>query len=341
VALEDVKEKLLENPEAIVNILDAFDFHKIKLRSNEIRCAFQEDMNPTAIVIRLKDNENLFVKDYERSMYYDLINYIIKAKGYEFKEVINAIKKELGISNIYNFKKKVGLFGGLYDKISKQDDSIDVQTYSEELLTQYHQLPNIRFLKDNISLETQKKYQIGYDILSQRITIPIRTPYGDLAGIKGRCNYTPDEFEPKYLYIIPAPMSQLLYGYYENYNELIGGDIKIFESEKSVLTLDSMGMHDGVALGSNSISPTQAKLIMSLNPRSVTFLLDEGLPIENTMRNIEILKAFCKLKDVTIRYFDTENTLLLPSKAAPVDCGIETYDYILQNELITVGEDEI
>ena len=116
---EEVKSKLLDEPELIQRILETFDFDKIRVYNNEIRCAFEHGMNPTAIVIKLKGNDNLFVKDYQRNVSYDLITYIVKEKGAKFKDVINVIKQETGITSLYNYKKKVGLFGGIYDKIAK------------------------------------------------------------------------------------------------------------------------------------------------------------------------------------------------------------------------------
>ena len=83
-------------------------------------------------------------------------------------------------------------------------------------------------------------------------------------AIKGRLNGEPEEFEPKYLYIENGPMSQTLFGYSENYSSLYENEILIVESEKSVLKLDSWGYNNVVALGSNSLSTTQAKLLIYL-----------------------------------------------------------------------------
>ena len=63
---EEVKSKLLDEPGSIQRILETFDFDKVRIYNNEIRCAFEHGMNPTAIVIKLKGNDNLFVKDYQR-----------------------------------------------------------------------------------------------------------------------------------------------------------------------------------------------------------------------------------------------------------------------------------
>ena len=343
---EEIKEKLLEQPESIEHILDAFGFDRIRRNHREIRCAFENGMNPTAVVIRLQDNENLFVKDYERNLSLDLINYLIKSKNIPFKDVMNVIKQELHLDSIYNYKRKSSLFGGIYDHISRSNGEIEVTTYPEEILKQYGQTPNTLWLKDGISLSTQRKWNIGYDVPSQRITMPIRASSGEIIAIKGRLNGEPEEFEPKYLYIINGPMSQTLFGYSENYSSLYENEILVVESEKSVLKMDSWGYHNVVALGSNSLSATQARLLMSLNPKRVVFLLDKSLPLVNTKRNADLLKTFCTMKQVSVHYWNWENNLSLADKSAPCDDSKEELEYIMNNEIepienLTEEEDEI
>ena len=335
---EEIKEKLLDQPESIEHILDAFGFDRIRRNHREIRCAFEPGMNPTAVVIRLQDNENLFVKDWERNISYDFINYIIKSKDIPFKDVMNAIKQELHLDSIYNYKKPVGLFGGIYSNISRSNGEISVTTYPEEILEEYGNTPCTLWLNDGISLSTQRKWGIGYDVLSQRIVMPIRTSTGEIMAIKGRLNGEPEEFEPKYLYIVNGPMSQTLFGYSENYSSLYENEILVVESEKSVLKLDSWGYNNVVALGSNSLSTTQAKLLMSLNPKCVTFLLDKSLPLENTKRNAELLKTFCTMRQLRIRYWNWLDNITLDEKAAPCDDTKEEFEYIISEEVMDIEE---
>lgn len=331
---EQIKERLLEQPESIEHILNTFGFDRIRIEAREIRCAFEAGSNPTAVVIRLQDNPNLFVKDYGRNLSYDLITYIVKSKNIPFKDVMNVIKQELHLDSIYNYKRNVGLFGGLYDKISRSNGDIEVQTYPEEILEQYGNTANLQWLRDGISIETQRKWGCGYDVISQRITLPIRTPTGEVMGIKGRCNYEPEEYEAKYLYLTSScPMSQTLFGYSENYSSLYENDVWVVESEKSVLLLDSMGYNNVVALGSNSLSSTQAKLLLSLNPKSVTFLLDKDLPLENTKRNADLLKTFCAMRQIKIRYWNWKNNISLSDKSAPCDDSKEEFEYIMKTEI--------
>ena len=335
---EEVKAKLLEQPESIINILETFNCHKARINGREIRCARDEGSNPTAVVIRLVQNENLLVKDYELNTVLDLINYLIKIKKASFKDVMNAIKQELHLDSIYNYKRKVGLFGGIYNNISHSNGEISVTTYPEEILEQYGRTPNTLWLKDGISLSTQRKWCVGYCVQSQRITLPIRTSTGEIMAVKGRLNGVPEEFEPKYLYLINGPMSQTLFGYSENYSSLYEGDILVVESEKSVLKMDSWGYNNVVALGSNSLSATQAKLLMSLNPKKVTFMLDKSLPLENTKKNAELLKTFCTMRQLDIQYWDWTDNITLDEKSAPCDDTKEEFEYILQNEVVDIEE---
>lgn len=344
---EEVKSKLLEEPKHIVNLLEFYDFARIRIRQNEIRCAFEEGMNPTAVVIKLQNNDNLFVKDWERNVSLDLINYLVKIKKIEFKDVIGAIKNELGIDSVYNYKKSTGLFGGIYSNLSRSNSEMTITTYPETILKQYSDKPNQLWLQDGISLTTQRKWGVGFDVESQRITLPIRTSSGEIMAIKGRLNGEPEEWEPKYLYLVNGPMSQTLFGYSENYNALYENEVIVVESEKSVLKMDSWGYHNVVALGSNSLSSTQAKLLLSLSPKRIIFMLDKSLSLENTKRNTDLLKSFCTMRSVDVFYWDWEDNITLDDKAAPCDDSKAEFEYILKEEikpieeLVIEDEDEI
>jgi DNA primase len=330
---EEIKEQLIDNPEHIVNLLELYGCEKIRIRNKEIRCAREDGANPTAVVIRLTNNEKLYVKDYEVNFSGDLINYFVQIKGVPFRDVMNAVKHELNIDSIYNYKRRTQLFGGIYSSIGRHSDEISVTTYPDEILQQYGNTPNLMWLKDSISFETQRKWSVGFDVFTQRATLPIRTPSGEIMAIKGRFNGEPDEFVPKYLYIVEGAMSQTLFGYSENYNMLYEGNIIIVESEKSVLKLDSWGYNNVVALGSNSLSSAQAKLILSLNPKSVTFMLDKNLPFSNTKRNADLLKSFCVMKELDIRYWNWQENLTLPPKSAPCDATVDEWHSVLANEI--------
>lgn len=345
--INEILQKLNENPDAIVELLEYYECGKIKVNARDIR--FARDDRPESglnISIRLINNDACFVKDFAHNEANNIISWLIKNKNTDFKSVLTNIKRILHLSDDWRPQNKRAIFGGVYEKITNRIDS-PPKTYDESILNDYFKIPNKRFQRDNISLETQMKFGIGYSIETDRITIPIRDQHGSIIGIKGRRNYETDNVDdPKYLYIIPCQMSKTLFGYSNNYSEMYGKTVMVFESEKSVLQCASYGYHNAVALGSNSLSEYQAKMILSLNPQRVIFMLDSDLPLENTKRDIEMLRNASVMRDFKISYFDWTECLDLPEKSSPSDEGKEVLEDILKyniKEAIeeTVMEDEL
>lgn len=326
--MKELKMQLLNNPESIIQILEYYEFTNIKLLRNEIRFSYGENHDASAIRIKLTNNDGLFVQDFVRSDNKgDLISYIMKSRIVKFTEVMSCIKNILGISSYAVKKKKV--FGGFFDPI-KNKTSYESKVYPESILNEYKGC-NTKFIKDNISFTTQQKFGIGFDVQSQRITIPIRNAYGELIGIKGRCNYEPNDDEPKYLYIVPCAMSTTLYGYSENYDSLIGAEeIYIFEAEKSVMQAYDFGVRNCVALGSNNLSINQIKLLYFLQPKRVIFMLDKGLDYSQTYNNRDSLLKFCRMNEIEVYMWDWKNSDL-SDKSSPTDYGEDEFLNCLLN----------
>ena len=327
----ELKQQLLDDISKLQALLEEFGFEHINVRGNSMRFARSENGGQN-ISIRL-DDEYLNVMDFVRGEKTDIISYIIKEKNTDFRTVMCAIKRILNLSDNWKPAAKKSLFGGVYNGIIHK--TVERQkVYDESVLEGYLHLPNERFRRDKIDLNTQIGWKIGYDVNTDRIIIPIRNEFGQLIGIKGRRNYkTEDECDPKYLYLIPCRMSNTLYGYSENYSGMYGKTVLVFESEKSVLQCSSYGYNNAVALGSNNLSEHQAKLLLQLNPKHVIFMLDSNLPLENTKRNIDTLRSVCAMRNLQISYFDWEDCLDLGDKCSPSDEGKEVLEDILKNYL--------
>lgn len=339
--IQELKKQLLENPENICTLLEEFEFEHITIKRNEIRFARNSEGGQN-IRIKLENNDYLNVTDYARSEHCDIVSYIIKEKHTDFRTILTAIKRILHLSDDWRPQSRRLIFGGVYENIMHKVDA-PPKVYDESTLDEYLKAPNVRFQRDHISLETQMEFGIGYDVKTDRITIPIRDQHGSLMGIKGRANFEVNEETPKYLYLVPCQMSKTLFGYSTNYSSMYGSTIMVFESEKSVLQCASYGYHNAVALGSNSLSEYQAKMILSLNPQKVIFMLDSDLPLENTKRNIDMLRSVAIMRDLQINYFDWTECLELPAKASPSDEGKEVFEYILAENIKDESylEDEI
>lgn len=327
-----LKQLLRENPDKLKILLETYNYQKIVIHQNYL--SFARDLNgsPKSIVIQLQNNDYLYVTDYPLNLNMDLISYIMKQRNVSFLDVINTIKSILGLQD-YSGEQlhSQSVFGGFYNSI-KHTKETTLKVYPENILDNYESICNTRFLKDNISLQTQHKFKIGYCTKEETITIPIYDTYGQLIGVKGRINFEETNVS-KYYYLVPCNMSYTLYGYSQNYHTLTDGEIWIFESEKSVMQCDSMRIPNAVAIGSSSLSLKQASLIAGLQPKKIVLLHDEGISMETIKKNIKNLQVYLRFLNTRIFYWNSSLGIDIPSKASLSDLGKERLLYGLEHEL--------
>ena len=84
--LNEILQKLNENSDAIVELLDYYECGKIKVNTREVR--FARDNRPESglnISIRLENNDACLVKDFARSEVNNIISWLCKEKNADFK----------------------------------------------------------------------------------------------------------------------------------------------------------------------------------------------------------------------------------------------------------------
>lgn len=330
--MDEIKEMLINNPQHIINILRSLDFHNIKLVKDKIICGNSKDGNGKSIHIKL--NKHINCTDWKYNVTGDFIAFIMDKRKLSFKDIMNIIKAELKIDEI-NFKrseKPRGIFGGCYENMYRKNNYNEQIVLSEAELDKYIYKFNTRFLKDGINLKTQQKFKIGFDVESQRITVPWYNYDGELIGIMGRINEDDPEVA-KWFPIIPFSKKSTLFGYSHNYNKLSHcNSIFIGESEKFVLQLDSMGINTGIGLGCNTISEHQIKRLISLQPKNIIFCLDEGLPEDISIKNVKSVMSFLKLYKIRVGYvYDRNNKYLeLGKKQSPGDLGKDMFKKVVR-----------
>ena len=123
--LSDIKGELLKNTDAIVELLETYDFARIRTSSREIRFA-RDERGGSNISIRLENNDNLFVNDFARGVSKDIFSYIIQEKHTDFRDVLQTTKKILGLGNDWRPQQKHALFGGIYANISRQNREVQL-----------------------------------------------------------------------------------------------------------------------------------------------------------------------------------------------------------------------
>ena len=329
---------MLDNPEKLEELLEYFNFYNIHIHQSYISFGRAIDSSKKSIVIRLEKNDYLYVSDYARNINQDLFTYISEQRLVDFKDIIAVVRKILEIDDFSVFREPQGIFGGFYEKIRKKSE-YTCRTYDESILNKYVTLANMRFIRDNITIDAQQFFNIRYDVESQGIVIPIYNQVGELMGVKVRCNYDVQDGEMKYYYLIPCQMSQTLYGYSQNYNYLVNNVIYIFESEKSVMQCYSYGIRNCVALGSGSISRKQVQMLLELNPKKIIFMHDVGYDLENILRNINMVKNYSRFSEVELGYWDYFDRLY-DDKVSASDLGKKELLRIMDTEIKMIGDDK-
>lgn len=265
----DLKEFIVEE-ECIDTILEDLGCGNIVKHSGYYSCSNPDGNNKSAVVVYI--NDNLTTINYTRNIIKnkrsaDLFDLVSFYRDCSFPETLKYVHELLGL-DYYQEKEEpcesLQILRMLKDMQS--NDNIDkdepLRPISEKILEYYLPYGNALFENDGITLEVQQEFGIGYDPSTNRITIPIRSPIGDLCGVKGRLFGAPDEFHSKYLYIEPTMKTNLLYGLYENRDYIKqANQLMIFEAERSVLKCASFGYRNCVATGGKKISKTQVELI--------------------------------------------------------------------------------
>lgn len=334
--ITDIKERLLQEPDKIVELFEHFGFEHINLRLNEIRFARNAE-GGSNISMRLQNNEWCNISDYARGYKGDIFSFIAQEKNVSFREVLQTTKKILNLDDHWEPQKKHQLFGGIYSRINKQSEYTP-KIYDESVLDQYQKCGNMLWLQDGISLEAQRFYDVCFDVNENSIIFPWRDCYGSIMAIKSRHNGEPPEGMSKYYYPIGGNISASLFNYSQCYQHLYNNDVYIFESEKSCMKAWGWGIKNTLAIGSHSLSPAQCKLILQLQPKTIYLMLDSDLPLEETKKNADLIKNYAKMRSVDIKFWDWRDNLGLGSKSSPVDADIDEWHYILQNEIRDINE---
>lgn len=293
-------------------------------------------------------DKNIFVC-YTHDGTFDIITLLEKNKGYSIGEAVGFLTARFGMvmgfgNNSHSEAENLNPLTSQFEE--KEVEYEQLRVWSESELNHFYSIPHISWLREGISELTLAKYQIGFNIEKNQITIPHRDEEGNLVGIRARnldeialergFKYTPVRVGKKeYKY----PTGLNLYGYYQN-KETIKQTKKIvlFEAEKSVLKVDSFyGASNAVALNGTMLSDFQIKMIDKLGVNEIIIALDKEFDSPKSFEAInyarKIFSIFGKLKTRYIVSVVWDIHGLLDMKDSPVDKGKEVYEQLLNERI--------
>lgn len=335
-----LNEYISNNTDAIETILTNLGCENIKYnkRNNEFRCSREVGWNPSAVKINCETLKFICYSTNEQGSIY---NFIMNKKNFSFPKALSWTAELLGLEKD-SLNAEIHLpFGGFYKNIIKSinEPELNMKVYPINILDDFGYNTNLSFLRDGISLDIQEKFLLGYDHLSDRITIPQWNFNGELVGVMGRSNEMDIPYEYRWLPIIPCSRSYTLFGYHQNYAEIQQQQLAIItESEKGVMQMASMGFNYGLATCTKNISAVQERYIKALRVSKVILAYDQGVKEEELIEEAKKLVVDNPIYKNRVGYiYDRYGELLaLDKKESPTDKGGNVFRELINKHTIWI-----
>lgn len=334
--IRDLKEEIL-NRELISDILSEIGCHHIQDRGDYYTCGNKDGDNPRAVVVY--KNEYIGCTNYTRQItkngrsadIFDLVAYV---EDCSFAEAMKLVCNLAGIDyygEVQELPESLQIIKLLKSMSigEDEDDDSPVKPISEKILSYYLPYGNKMFEDDNISLEVQQEFEVGFDPCSGYITIPIRDSLGSLCGIKGRYFGDPDEWHTKYTYIEKCNKSKILYGYWQNRDYIKNSKtVIVVESEKAVQQLASIGVRNTVSTGGKTISKYQIELITRTGCTPI-------LALDKDVQEDELKEVVNMFMDGITVYAIIDKDDILDEKESPSD-NPQKWQHLIKNNVYKI-----
>lgn len=356
----------------IKNDLSKDDIHKILIDLGSAEPKQDKEGNPIFTTICHSGHSHKLYYYEETKMFHcysgcqesmDIYALTTKAKQCTFPQAIqyiaNLTGKRFGYNSNVDFgRNKINDWEWLNKFQRKQKPDVKLNTYDERVLDVFLKLPHEEWLEEGISAETMHKFEIGFYVSQNKITIPQRSHIrNELLGIRGRAlneedvaagkKYMPLTIEGK---TYSSMSFYSLYGLHHTQRAI--KRIKkaiIFEDEKSVLKCEDYFGEDNFAVatyGSN-LSDYQVKLLLSLGIEEVFIARDKEFHSHESEESYKysekIMKQALKFVPYVRTYVLYDNWDLLNYKDSPADQGREVLIELMKRkfEVNTLNEEGI
>lgn len=318
---------------------------------------YKDTTKQTPKLYRYNDTKNYI--SYTKSCSYDIIGLVqaIKTTNGEVCSFIDAVNyiltttgldptacKRLTKKKVYDWEEELGK----YLRIKRGENYL--QIYDKSILHQLYPIYPQEWINEGISIDTMKKYGIGYYPRLQATTIPCFNNVGELIGIRCRHWLTEEinngKYRPLQLLdgtIYKFPTNNIFYG--ENYNHPEierTGHVILVEGEKSVLKADTWWNEKSnvLALYGSNIGLKRVRELVKMGVNHVTLALDSDFHkigdddyklFEQKM--IKIGKMFQGYCDVDIVY---NNIGLDWYKCSPFDGDEDIWNEMWKNREVII-----
>lgn len=260
----------------------------------------------------------------------DIFSFVMKFKGIGFKDAVEEVAKEVGISiepkqlsNTLKILKSI-------DKLPEHE-AYNHAILDKALYEKYPDYVDKEWVEEGIQERLFEKYEIKLDETSNRIIYPVYDNCGNFINIKGRTKYS--DFKllkiPKYINYFKVGKMDYLQGLHLNEKYIKEKkEIIIFEGLKSCMKAEGYGYNNVVSSETAGLTFEQIEVIISLKC-NVVIAFDKDKSLGDYLdKNLKLLSRFA-----TLYYIDDDENLLgdKEEKNSPVDKGKEVWDYLYQH----------
>lgn len=235
-----------------------------------------------------------------------------------------------------------------FEKFKRKEDFLILDELDENILNEWIPIYHKSWLDDGISINSMKKFGIKFSIMNNQIIIPHYDINNKLVGVRTR-NLNKDivdqgkKYMPAYSkkQVLKHPTGSCLYGLnitkekIEQYKTVI-----VFESEKSVLQLDTMlpDKSIGVCVSGSSITNHQLEILKQLDINEVVIALDkEFKQVGTDEEKFYARKIMDTFGSKLVPYFRTsviwDINNLINKKDSPTDKGLETFEKLFKSRI--------
>jgi DNA primase len=337
--LHEIKKRI-HTEEKIEHVLELLECWGIETeQAGKLFVAGLPDGNNSRSV-QVKNTESLISNIRSRGVkgdIFDIISFIIYEADTEEKRKDALPKSKFWLCQKLNYQEFIDEFyKETSDKVEEKPKynkwlnklgskkRIDVQNkvISQNELDRYGVIPYKNWLDEGLSIRTQKYFQVGIDVKSERITFPVHNRSGELIGVKarycGRDKKIEDQY--KYLYLIPCNKSIEFFNfhralpYIESQREVI-----IVEGAKTCMYLHQWGFKNVISIEGDILTDEQISLLKGLGIEiKYIFVWDKDKDVQFVYNEVHKLKG-------RMRYSIYDKDDLLCEKDSPSDRGKEIW----------------
>lgn len=291
-----------------------------------------------------KESKNFFC--YSCNFQGDIFSLVQKVKDVSFKKSLDWVTEKLNLEisiqkkdfEIDNWQRDLKKF--LPDYEEKQE----ITKYDEEILKICYGKFHKEWLDYGISVETMKKFGIGFYARCNQITIPVYYE-NDLIGIRIRALGEQDVQKGKYRALkdlnkttYKFSSNQFFYGWNENKEKIKKNKTAwIVEAEKTVLKFDTWGCNKCLAVFGSNISKEHINKLLQLGVEKVVLMMDSDFHDINDDEYKVFISKMEKLINKLKPYFKVElcynNIGADAYKFSPTDYSLEDFKRIYRKRV--------